>query len=79
MQWTGTPRRNMELRKPKPKDLSYLRTAEAARPDPGEDWKNEWKGQKVKRDISNNSLGGYALKKDIKRGEVDGQGRAFRM
>jgi hypothetical protein len=79
MQWTGTPRRNMELQNPKPKDLSYLRTAEAARPDPGEDWKNEWKGQKVKRDISNNSLGGYALKKDIKRGEVDGQGRAFRM
>jgi hypothetical protein len=79
MQWTGTPRRNMELHNPKPKDLSYLRTAEAARPDPGEDWRNEWKGQKAKKDISNNSLGGYALKKDVKRGEVDGQGRAFRM
>ena len=69
----------MELQNPKPKDLSHLRTAEAARPDPGEDWKNEWKGQKVKKDISNNPLGGYALKKDLKRGEVDGQGRAFRM
>lgn len=70
----------MEIQNPRPKDLSYLRTAEAARPDPGQNWKDEWMtGQKPKNDISNNSLGGYALKKDIKRGEVDGQGRAFRM
>jgi hypothetical protein len=69
----------MQKQNPPPKDLTWLRTAEAARPDVDENWKDEWKNQKAKRDISNNSLGKYALNKDVKKGEVDGQGRAFRM
>lgn len=79
MQWTGTPRRNMQKQNPPPKDLTWLRTAEAARPDVDENWRDEWKNQKPKRDISNNPLGKYALNKDVKKGEVDVRGRAFRM
>jgi hypothetical protein len=59
-----------------------LRAADAARPgremeDAQEDWKSEW--QKPKRDISNNVLGKYALKGEVKRGDVDSSGRAFRL
>jgi hypothetical protein len=36
-------------------------------------------GSESQEGYLNHPLGGYALKKDIKRGEVDGQGRAFRM
>jgi len=79
MQWKGTPRRNLELQNPKT-NLSYLQTAEAARPNPTGNWKDEWMtGQKPRRDISNNKLGKYAMKEVIKKGDVDGQGRAFRL
>lgn len=78
MQWTGTPQRNRERQSVKT-DLSYLQTADAARPKPVGNWKDDWlKSQKAKPDISQNKLGRYALNKDVKRGEVDGQGRAFR-
>jgi hypothetical protein len=80
VQWTNTPRMNKELQNPKLKDQSWLRAAEAARPNIEGNWKDEWmQGPKPKRDITNNSLGKYALKDGVRRSEVDGQGRAFRL
>jgi len=91
MQWKGSPRKFQEQQKPKQAQPSWLKAANAARPKPVDgssgnergrgdeqgDWKQEWK--QPKRDVSNHVLGKYAMKNEIKRGDVDSSGRAFRM
>jgi len=85
MQWKGSPRKFQEQQKPKPGQPSWLKAANAAGPKPGGsdrgdeqgDWKQEWK--QPKRDVSNHVLGKYAMKKEVRRGDVDISGRAFRM
>jgi hypothetical protein len=90
MNWTGTPRKYLEERRPKPPvQPHWLQVAEAARPKPGgqsiqergqggeADWKNEWKT--AKKDISDNVLSKYAMNKDVKRDTGLEGGKAFRM